>query len=124
MATITVIVGEPPYGKERVYTTLRFALAALEEGHQVNLFLFEDALFAAKKGQSPHEFPGVFDQRMPNCEALLQAAIRQGARVKLCGVCASERGIDPEHDLCSDVQIGGMRDLVRWVTESDRTVSF
>ncbi len=122
MATITVVVGEPPYGKERVYSALRFVLAALAEGHQVNLFLFEDALFAAKKGQSPHEFPGVFDQRMPNCEALLQAVVRQGAKVKLCGVCASERGVGPD-DL-SIGEIGGMRDLVQWVLESDRTITF
>ena len=123
MATITIIVGEPPYGKERVYTTLRFALAALSQGHQVNLFAFEDSLYAARKGQEPAEFPGVLDARMPNCEELLKATIRQGATVKLCGVCASERGVRPS-ELIDGAQIGGMTDLVQWVLESDRVVSF
>ena len=123
MSTFTVIVGDPPYGKERVYTTLRFALAALEEGHQVNLFLFEDALLAAKKGQSPHEFPGVFNERMPNCEALLNAAIKLGAKVKLCGVCATERAL-AEDQVVAQAEVRGMKDLVQWVLESDRVVCF
>ncbi|MBI2866638.1 MAG: DsrE family protein [Chloroflexi bacterium] len=120
---MTVIVGDPAYGKERVYTTLRFALAALSQGHKVNLFAFEDALYAARKGQAPPEFPGVLEEHMPNCEELLKAAIRQGAAVKLCGVCASERGVGPD-ELIDGVEIGGMGDLVRWVLESDRVVSF
>ena len=64
MAVITVAVGDPPYGKERVYTALRFSLVALHEGHQVNLFLFEDAVFAGKRGQRPPEMP-VGDSGMP-----------------------------------------------------------
>ena len=123
MATITLMVGDPPYGRERVYTMLRFALAALEEGHQVNVFALEDALYAAKKGQSPHEFPKIGEERMPNCEALLRAAIEEGARVKLCGVCAMARGIVPD-ELIEGAEIGAMRDLVHWVVESDRTVAF
>jgi predicted peroxiredoxin len=51
MATITVVLGDPPYGKQRVYTALRFSLVALHEGHQANLFLLEDAVFAAKRGR-------------------------------------------------------------------------
>ncbi|MBI2917391.1 MAG: DsrE family protein [Chloroflexi bacterium] len=120
---MTVVIGEPPYGQERVYTTLRFTLAALAEGHRVNLFAFEDALYAARKGQEPAEFPGVLDEHMPNCQGLLEVAIRQGATVKLCGVCAAERAVRPV-ELIDGVQIAGMRDLVQWVLESDRVVSF
>ena len=123
MATITVIVGDPAYGKERVYTTLRYTIAALEEGHQVNLFLIEDALLTAKSGQSPHELPGVFDERMPNCEALLKAAVKLGARVKLCGVCASERGLGPD-DFSADAEIGSMKELVQWTLDADSVVCF
>lgn len=123
MATITVVVGEPVYGKERVYTTLRFVLAALGQGHKVNLFIFEDALFAAKKGQNPPEFPGVLDEHMPNCEELVKAIIRQGAKVKVCGVCASERATTQE-ELIEGVEIAGMPALVEWVVESDKIVGF
>ncbi|MFQ6618434.1 MAG: DsrE/DsrF/TusD sulfur relay family protein [Fidelibacterota bacterium] len=123
MATITVVVGEAPYGKERFYSTLRFILAALQEGHGVNLFIFEDAVFAAKRGQRPPEFPGLLDEHMPNCEELLKSAVKQGAVVKACGVCARERSVSPD-EIIEGVEIGSMTDLVNWVMESDKTVFF
>ena len=122
MAVITVAVGDPPYGKERVYTALRFSLVALHEGHQVNLFLFEDAVFAAKRGQKPPEMP-VGDAGMPNCEELLRASIQEGLRVKACRVCTSERGLSQE-EAVEDVEAGSMADLVNWVVNSDKTVTF
>jgi tRNA 2-thiouridine synthesizing protein D len=123
MATIAVVVGEPPYGKERAYSTMRFVLAALHEGHSVNLFLFEDAVFVAKKGQKPPEMPALLDERMPNCEELLRAAIKEGARVKICGVCASERSLS-QSEMLEGAEIASMRDLVQWVLDSDKVISF
>jgi len=123
MATFTVVIGEPPYGKERVYTTFRFALAARFEGHSVNLFLLEDAAFAAKKGQNPMEVQGLLDGKMPNCGDLLQEAIKAGVAVRCCGVCVSERGLKQE-ELLDGVQIASMRDLVQWVADADNVVSF
>jgi len=122
MATITVVLGDPPYGKQRVYTGLRFLLVALHEGHQANLFLMEDAVFAAKKGQQPPEMP-VGDAGMPNCEELLQGAVQEGLHVKACRVCCMERGLQPE-EIMEGVVVGSMVDLVNWVVDSDRTVSF
>jgi len=121
MATITVVVGDPPYGKERLYTALRFSLVALHQGHQVNLFTLEDAVFAAKRGQRPPQMP-VGDAGMPNCEELLQAAMQEGLTVKACRVCSAERGLSPE-ELIEGVEMASMVDLVDWVVNSDRTVS-
>ena len=123
MPTITVIVGEPPYGKERLYTTLRFVLAALFEGHAVNLFLFEDAVMAGKQGQEPKEMPFLVDERMPNCEELLKASITQGAQVKVCGVCAAGRGLTQD-ELVEGAEISSMQTLVQWVIGADKVVSF
>jgi len=122
MATITVVLGDPPYGRQRVYTALRFSLVALHEGHQANLFLLEDAVFAAKRGQQPTEMP-VGDASMPNCEEMLEAAIQEGLRVKACAVCSVERGLKLE-EVVEGVERGSMVDLVNWVVESDRTVFF
>jgi len=122
MATITVVVGDPPYGKERVYTALRFSLVALHEGHQVNMFVLEDAVFAAKRGQRPPEMP-VGDAGMPNCEQLLAATIQEGLKVKTCRVCSAERGLSAE-ELIENVEMASMVDLVDWVVSSDKTVSF
>jgi tRNA 2-thiouridine synthesizing protein D len=122
MASITVVVGDPPYGKERVYTALRFSLVALHQGHQVNMFVLEDAVFAAKRGQSPPEMP-VGDAGMPNCEQLLAASIQEGLKVKACRVCSANRGLTSE-ELIEGVEMASMIDMVDWVVSSDRTVTF
>jgi tRNA 2-thiouridine synthesizing protein D len=122
MATITVVLADPPYGKQRPYTALRFLLTALREGHQANLLLLEDAVFAAKSGQEPPDMP-VGDAGMPNCEEMLQAAIQQGLRVKACTVCCVERGLKLD-EVTEGVERGTMVDFVNWVVESDRTVFF
>ena len=122
MATITVVLADPPYGKQRPYTALRFSLAALKEGHQANLFLLEDGVFAAKSRQDPLDMP-VGDTGMPNCEEMLQAAIQEGLRVKACTICSVERGLKLE-EVTEGVERGTMVDLVNWVVESDRTVFF
>ncbi len=124
MASITVIVGDPPYGKQRVYTALRFVLTALFEKHSVNLFLLEDAVFIAKKGQEPKEMPSLLEhEAMPNCEELLKACIKQGVTVGICGVCCSERALKQE-ELVEGCQISSMKNLVKWVVESDKVVTF
>ena len=123
MSTLTVIVGEQPYGKERLYTTMRFVLAALFENLTVNLFLFEDAVLVCRKGQQPQEMPFLFDARMPNCEELMKAVINQGAKVKICGVCAAERALTQD-DVVEGAEIASMSDLVKWVMDADKVVSF
>ncbi len=124
MASITVVMGDPPYGKQRAYTALRFILAALYEKHAINLFLLEDAVYLAKKGQDPKEMPALLThETMPNAEELLRAAIKQGAKVGACGVCCSERALKQE-ELVEGCQISSMKNLVNWVVESDKTVFF
>ena len=124
MASITVVIGDPPYGKQRAYTALRFILAALYEKHSVNLFLLEDAVFLAKKGQEPKEMPSLMGhETMPNAEELLKAVIKQGTTVRICGVCCSERALKQE-ELVEGCQISSMKNLVNWVVESDKVIFF
>jgi len=122
MASMTVVIADAPYGKQRFYSALRFLLVALHEGHKANLFLMEDAVFAAKKGQAPPEMP-VGNAGMPSCEALLSAAIAEGLNVRACRVCCSERGVRDD-EVIAGVQIGSMLDLVNWVVDSDKALFF
>lgn len=123
VATITIGVGDAPYGKERVYTALRFALVAIHEGHRVNLFVFEDAVWALKRGQKPPEMPLPNGDKMPNCEELIKAGMAEGMKVRACGVCSAERALS-KTELMDGAEIGTMKDLLTWVLESDRTVFF
>jgi tRNA 2-thiouridine synthesizing protein D len=122
MSSITVVLSDAPYGKERFYSALRFLLVALHEGHKANLFLMEDAVFAGKAGQEPAELP-VGDARMPSCEELLKAALQEGLDVRACRVCCLARGLRDD-EVIAGVQISSMLDLVNWVVESDKTVFF
>ncbi|MCQ6253805.1 DsrE/DsrF/TusD sulfur relay family protein [Methanocaldococcus sp.] len=111
----TVIITEAPYGKERAYSALRFALTSLLEGIEVNIFLLENGVYVAKKEQNPSE--------VPNYLELLKNAIELGAVVKACGPCSKARGLK-EEDLIEGVKLGTMHDLVAFVKESDRVVTF
>jgi len=48
----TVIITTAPYGQERAYSALRFALTSLLEGIDINIFLLEDGVYVAKTSQS------------------------------------------------------------------------
>lgn len=123
MSKMTIITCEPPYGKERMYSALRFVLAALFEGHEINIFLLEDSVFAAKKGQEPQELPAGKDFRMPNCEVMLREAMKNGAKVMACGACAMERGIKKE-EVIEGITLATILDLVEWVDGADKVVTF
>ncbi len=112
---ITVIISQAPYGRERAYTALRFALTALVEGEDVKIFLIEDGVYLAKRDQDPDE--------VPNHLELLKQCIEQGAEVKACGPCSKARGLS-EDDFIDGVEIATMHDLVSWVKESDNVIFF
>ncbi len=53
MVTFTLIIYEAPYAKERALSALRFAWTCDVEGHKVKIWLFENGVYLAKKGQKP-----------------------------------------------------------------------
>ncbi|WP_456472173.1 DsrE/DsrF/TusD sulfur relay family protein [Methanocaldococcus sp.] len=112
---VTVVITTAPYGRERAYSALRFALTSLLEGLEVNIFLIEDGVYVAKKGQEPSDVPNYLD--------LLKNAIELGAKVKACGPCCKARGLKQE-DLIEGVELATMHDLVNFVKESEKVISF
>lgn len=120
---ITIKINKAPYSSEAMYTCMRFALAALSEGHKVNIFLLEDAVVAAKAGQETPEFPGLLDGRMPNMEELIKSVLQQGAVIKCCAVCCLQRALSQD-ELISGCVIGSMKDLLHWIVSGDKLVDF
>jgi uncharacterized protein involved in oxidation of intracellular sulfur len=92
----------------------------LASARRANLFLLEDAAFAAKTGQQPPAMP-MGEAGMPNCEQLLRGAMQEGLTIKACRVCCMERGLQPE-EVVEGIEISSSVDLVNWVVGSDRTV--
>jgi len=115
MVKLSVMIFESPYGREKPYTALRFALTGLIDGHDVTVILFQDALLCAKKGQAPSEYPNILEY--------LENAISEGVKVIACGVCAKARGITKD-DLVDGVTIVGMHEIVEVVAKSDKEISF
>lgn len=104
-----------PYGHEKPFTALRFALTALVDGHDVTVILIQDGVFIGKKGQNPADYPNHLEY--------LENAISEGLKVIVCGVCCNARGIKQE-DLVNGPKIVGMHEIVEAVTRSDTHISF
>jgi Uncharacterized conserved protein involved in intracellular sulfur reduction len=59
---ITIQVMVPPYTYEDLDTALKIAEAAVEKGHEVNLFLFADSVLCINKNIKPLRI----DRNIPN----------------------------------------------------------
>jgi len=114
--TVTIIINEAAYGKERAWNALRLAMAMMTKDMKVNIFLLEDGVTVAKKGQRPPE--GYY-----NLEKMLAQLIRNGAKVRACGTCLQARGLS-QNDLVPGVEVGKILDLVEWIKESKSVLSF
>ncbi len=116
MATFTIIITEAPYAKERALTALRFAFTADLEEHEVRIWLFENGVYLAKKGQKPA-------QGLTNYGQMLEDLIKGGVEVKACVVCADARGIT-QAELLDGVKLATVHDLVEWTVNSDKVLTF
>jgi tRNA 2-thiouridine synthesizing protein D len=116
MVTYTVIIYEAPIAKERALSALRFAWTADLEGHKVKIWLFENGVYIAKKGQNPA-------QGLTNFGQMLDDLVKGGVEVKACGVCAEARGLKQD-ELINGVRLATIHDLVEWTTTSDKVITF
>lgn len=84
---------------EDVYTVGQLALAAMEEGHQVSLFLMDDGVLALDS---------------------LKDLTARGVHISLCSHSANERGVAK----VEGVLFGSQWDWAQTVHDSDRVLSF
>lgn len=118
MATFTVVITESPYSRLNALTGLRFAQQALQDGHKVNIFFVQDGVHVPV-AVLPAGLP---DERM-NVREWLEKAITAGAQLKVCGFCAEWRGLKQD-DYLRQARVATMHDLVEWVRESDKVITF
>lgn len=115
MDAITIIVNDPPYGTERAWNALRYALALITQA-RVNLFLLGDGVAIAKKAQKT-------PQGYYNLGQMLERLISKGANVKACVTCIDARGMEA-NELIDGVEVAGIMDLAKWTAESEKVVGF
>jgi len=95
------------------------AKSAKEQGHDVVLWLWNEAVTLGRKGTADHVV-GVNLSPLKDLLAALQAA---NIPIWVCGACAVARQISAG-DLVAGATIKGMPDYIRAVAERDRNVMF
>jgi uncharacterized protein involved in oxidation of intracellular sulfur len=95
------------------------AKAAKEQGHDVVLWLWNEAVTLARTGTADH----VIGVNLTPLKDLLAAVQAAGIPIWVCGACAVARQIG-EGDLVPGSSIKGMPDYIAAVLERDRSITF
>ena len=113
---LLVIVNHNPYdGSDVVFNALRLVSQSQSAGLAVQLFLLGDGVTLVRKGAglgAPIDLEGM----------LAELAARK-TPMKLCKTCMERRKIAPA-EIREAVAIATMPDLVEWITQADRVVTF
>lgn len=101
--------------------TLPFMAAktAKEQGHDVVLWLWNEAVALARKGTADH----VTGVNLTPLKDLLTAVQAAGIPIWVCGACAVARQIGGD-DLVAHAAIKGMPDYIKAVADRDRSIAF
>ena len=101
--------------------TLPFMAAkvAKEQGHEVVLWLWNEAVTLGRKGTADH-VTGVNLTPLKDLLAVVQAA---NISIWVCGACAVARQVSGS-DLVAGASIKGMPDYIKAVAERDSNVAF
>ena len=115
--SLLLVINRPPYdGTDVVWNALRLAATALESAMRVRIFLMNDAVDLARSGSQPEGAD--FD-----LQAMLRDLMEKGATVRLCQTCLTRCGIGGG-EIISETKVAGMKDLVAWIRDSEKVLSF
>ena len=95
------------------------AKSAKELGHDVVLWLWNEAVMLGRKGVADH----VAGVNLTPLKELLAAVQAAGVPIWVCGACAVARQVGTA-DLVAGASIKGMPDYIKAVAERDRSVAF
>jgi uncharacterized protein involved in oxidation of intracellular sulfur len=117
VAKTLLVLHDAPYGSERSYNGLRYAIALLKtQSEEVHLFLIGDAAACAKAGQKAAQ--GYY-----NIADMLGMVTRRGGEVGVCGTCMDARGI-ADTELVEGAHRSTMAQLAEWHQWAGKVVSF
>jgi tRNA 2-thiouridine synthesizing protein D len=127
--TLTIGIMDAPYESARSTTALRIINAALEKGHNVNVFAYEGAVNLTMKAQQPHANPvkgtSAAEEQHPTTKdwvaSLFSLASKKGVKLDWvnCGMCVDERGAG---DWIEGPRRGGPKDFLDASMASDATL--
>jgi tRNA 2-thiouridine synthesizing protein D len=122
---LTIAIMDAPFENSRTVTAFRLIQAALEAGHDVNVFAYEGAVGLSFAKQAPH--PNAVhghdaaeeNHPLPRIwiGELLRLAASRGRKLDWvnCGLCVDERGVN---EAIEGVRRGSPADFWKMVNES------
>jgi uncharacterized protein involved in oxidation of intracellular sulfur len=115
---LLIILNRNPYdGTDVTRNALRLADFTLKAGSSVSIFLLNDAVDLARVGVTPITYD-------TNLGAMLVELTSRGVPVKACSTCLTRCGLAKGKPLMPGVIEAKMPELVNWIDESDKVVSF
>ena len=116
---ILLIFNREPYDNTDVsWNGLRLADKLMEGGHEVRIFLMNDAVDMARDVCRP---PEGYDQDL---SMMLKGLIGRRVTVKVCGTCMARCGMYKNHPYFEGAEKSTMLALSEWVVDSDKIISF
>ena len=115
---ILIIFNREPYDRTDVtWNGLRLARKLMESGHEIRIFLMNDAVDLARDIGKP---PEGYEQDLSK---MLREMTGQGAEVKVSGTCLVRCGIHKTHPYFEGAEKSTIQALSDWVIDSDKVIT-
>ncbi|MCB5270785.1 MAG: DsrE family protein [Candidatus Cloacimonetes bacterium] len=116
---VLIIFNREPYDNTDVtWNGLRLAETLRANGHELRIFLMNDAVDMARDLCKP---PEGYDQDLSQ---MLKDLISKGVFVKVCGTCMARCGIHKNQPYFEGAAKSTMAELADWVVDSDKVLTF
>ena len=116
---VLIIFNREPYDMTDVsWNGLRLARTLLKNGHDIRIFLMNDAVDMARDVCKP---PQGYDQDLVK---MLKELSADGATVRVCGTCMARCGIHANQPYFDGAEKSTMQALSEWVIDSDKVLTF
>jgi len=112
---LLLIVRAGPYAFQHMQTVTDLADAALEKGHEVKLFLAEDAVVTMNADAKTGSEKNMTDA----CRGLAE----RGVEIQGCGACCQFRG-QKRAAIAPEFRVAGTATLAKIVADADRVLTF
>lgn len=117
MDKITIILNEGP-SNIRSWNGLRVAMGSAGANMEVEVFLLDASVYAAKKGQNPPK--GLIELNLAN---KLTELMKLGVKVRACGTCIDQGGLTKD-EILEGVIVSNVADLANSIKESKNVLVF